>query len=424
MTFETRAITQLGDNMARTATKQYTFTWAGKNREGIEMKGQSQGPNPTAVKANLRQQGINPTRVRKQTSLFGLGGRKRRKNKVSASDIAVFARQTATMMGAGVPLVQALGIIAKGNDNPALSALVADIRSHIEGGSTLAEALSHHPKHFDDLFINLVAAGEASGALDALLERIATYKEKTEAIKAKVRKAMFYPAAVITVAIAVMGILLYWVVPQFQALFQGFGADLPAFTRLVIQLSDIIQQWWWLILIAIAVAVLLYIHARRKNYKFRRFIDSMLLKLPIIGNIFYKSVVARFARTLSTMFAAGVPLVEALDSVAGASGNLPFEEGIRQMRVQVATGQQLQLAMANTGLFPNMAQQMVAIGEESGSLDSMCTKVADIYEQEVDNQVDALSSLLEPFIMVIIGVLVGGLVIAMYLPIFQLGSVV
>lgn len=410
--------------MAKAVIKQYTFTWAGKNREGVDMKGQTQGPNLTSVKANLRQQGINPTRVRKQASLFGLGGGKRRKKKITATDIAVFARQTATMMGAGVPLVQALDIIAKGSDNPALAELVGDVRNNIEGGSTFAEALSHHPKHFDELFINLVAAGEASGALDALLERIATYKEKTEAIKAKVRKAMFYPGAVITVAIGVMGILLYFVVPQFQALFQGFGAELPAFTRLVIHLSELIQKWWWLILIGIVIATFLFVNARRKNYKFRRLIDRLLLKLPIIGNILYKSVVARFARTLSTMFAAGVPLVEALDSVAGASGNLLFEEGIRQMRAQVATGQQLQLAMANTGLFPSMTRQMVAIGEESGSLDAMCTKVADIYEQEVDNQVDALSSLLEPFIMVIIGVLVGGLVIAMYLPIFQLGSVV
>lgn len=409
--------------MARSTTRHYTFTWAGTNREGAHMKGKTQGPNQATVKASLRQQGINPGRVRKQTTLFGLGGGKRKK-KITAGDIAVLARQSSTMMAAGVPLVQSLDIIAKGSDNPALGNLVGDIRNRIESGSTLAEALAQHPKHFDDLFVSLVAAGEASGALDALLHRVATYKEKTEAVKAKVRKALFYPAAVITVAIAVMGILLYFVVPQFRSLFQGFGAELPAFTQMVIHLSQLIRAWWWLALIALILGVLAFIQIRRRSYKFRRLVDRCLLKLPIIGRILHKSVVARFARTLSTMFAAGVPLVEALDSVAGAAGNLVFEEGIRQMRTQVATGQQLQLALSNTGLFPSMTQQMIAIGEEAGSLDAMCTRVADIYEEEVDNQVDALSSLLEPFIIVIIGVLVGGLVIAMYLPIFQLGSVV
>lgn len=409
--------------MAKATTKHYTFTWAGTNREGAHMKGRTQGPNQATVKASLRQQGINPTRVRKQTTLFGLNGGARKK-KITAGDIAVLARQSSTMMAAGVPLVQSLDIIAKGSDNPALGSMVDDIRNRIESGSTLAEALAQHPKHFDDLFVSLVAAGEASGALDALLHRVATYKEKTEAVKAKVRKALFYPAAVITVAIVVMGILLYFVVPQFRSLFQGFGAELPAFTQMVIHLSQLIRAWWWLALIAIILGVIAFFQIRRRSYKFRRSVDRSLLKLPIIGRILHKSIVARFARTLSTMFAAGVPLVEALDSVAGAAGNLVFEEGIRQMRLQIATGQQLQLALSNTGLFPSMTQQMIAIGEESGSLDAMCTRVADIYEEEVDNQVDALSSLLEPFIIVIIGVLVGGIVIAMYLPIFQLGSVI
>lgn len=409
--------------MARSATKEFTFNWAGINREGTRMKGKTTGANLASVKASLRQQGINPTRVRKQTSLFGIGGENRKK-RITPADIAVFARQSATMMGAGVPLVQSLDLIAKGNKNPKLKNMVNDIRNNIQGGSTLAEALAKHPKHFDDLFVNLVAAGEASGALEALLDKIALYKEKTEAIKAKVRKALYYPGAVITVAFVVTGVMLYFVVPQFKALFQGFGGQLPAFTQMVVALSGVIRQWWWLVIIGFVAAVLLFIQFYRRSYGFHRLIDKSLLRLPVIGDILYKSVVARFARTLSTMFAAGVPLVEALDSVAGAAGNVVFEEGIRQMRTQVATGQQLQVAMANTGLFPSMTQQMVAIGEESGALDAMCTRVADIYEEQVDNQVDALSSLLEPFIMVVIGVLVGGLVIAMYLPIFKLGSAI
>ncbi|MDN5862115.1 MAG: type II secretion system F family protein, partial [Salinisphaera sp.] len=308
--------------------------------------------------------------------------------------------------------------------NASMAKLVTSIRVEIEGGTTLAEALAKHPTHFDDLFVNLVAAGEKSGALEALLDKIATYKEKTEAIKAKVRKAMYYPGAVITVAVIVMGILLYFVVPQFQSLFQGFGADLPAFTLLVIHLSELVQTWWWAIIGAIGLAAFGFTKLHQRSPAFRRLVDRVLLKLPVVGSILYKAAVARFARTLATMFAAGVPLVEALDSVARASGNILFEEAILQMREQVSSGQQLQLAMGNTALFPAMAVQMVSIGEESGSLDGMCTKVADFYEDEVDAQVDGLSALLEPMIMAVIGVLVGGLVIAMYLPIFKLGSVV
>jgi len=409
--------------MASTATKNYTFTWVGTNREGVAMKGETLGASQALVKAQLRQQGINPSRIRKKTTLFGLGGGQRKK-KIKAGDISVFARQLATMMEAGVPLVQALDIIAKGSDNPSLTRLVTDIRDHIESGSTLAASLAEHPKYFDDLFVSLVAAGEASGALETLLDKVATYKEKTESIKGKVRKALVYPTSVIIVAFIVMLILLYFVVPQFEALFHGFNATLPAFTRLVIHLSDVVQNWWWIIFIGIVLSGFLFVRFYKRSYRFHRLVDRLLLKLPVIGNILDKSVVARFARTLSTMFAAGVPLVEALDSVAGAAGNLVYEEGIRQMRSQVATGQRLQLALSNTGLFPSMTQQMIAIGEESGSLDTMCARVADIYEEEVDNQVDSLSSLLEPFIMAVIGVLVGGLIIAMYLPIFQLGSVV
>lgn len=409
--------------MAEAATKQYVFKWHGTNRDGAAMQGQTEAPSLAAVKARLRQQGINPRRVRKQTALFGIGGGKRRK-KIRPADIAVFARQSATMLAAGVALVQALDIIAKGERNPAMADLVGNIRNRIESGSTLAESLAAHPKHFDDLFVNLVAAGEASGTLETLLAKIASYKEKTEAIKAKVRKAMYYPSAIIVAAFIVMAILLYYVVPQFQSLFQGFGAELPAFTRMVIGMSNTFRQWWWVVLIGIAVAVFAFRYARRHSYRFRRAIDSLLIKLPIVGDILYKSVVARFARTMATMFAAGVPLVDALESVGAAAGNLVFEEGIRQMRIQVETGQRLQVAVNNTGLFPSMTEQMIAIGEESGSLDLMCTRVADVYEEQVDDQVDALSSLLEPLIMVVIGTLVGGLVIAMYLPIFQLGSVV
>ncbi|ROO27247.1 type II secretion system protein F [Salinisphaera orenii MK-B5] len=408
--------------MADTLTDKHTFFWTGTDRSGSRVTGRTDGPNEATIKASLRKQGITPIRVRKQTTIFGLGGK--RKKKIKSADIAVFARQLATMMSAGVPLVQSLGIIAKGADNPSLAELVSAIRNDIESGVTLAQALAQHPQHFDDLFVNLVDAGEKSGALEALLDKIATYKEKTEAIKAKVRKALFYPSAVIVVAIVVMGILLYFVVPQFQSLFEGFGADLPAFTLLVIGLSEFVQSWWWAIIGAIGAAFYGFFQARRRSRAFRRMNDRIALKIPVIGDILYKAAVARFARTLSTMFAAGVPLVEAMDSVARAAGNIVFEEAILQMRDQVSSGVQLQLAMSNTGLFPSMAQQMVAIGEESGSLDAMCSRVADFYEDEVDNQVDSLSSLLEPMIMAIIGVLVGGLVIAMYLPIFKLGSVV
>ena len=408
--------------MAKTLTEQHTFLWIGKDRNGSRVKGRSDGPNEAMVRAMLRKQGINPIQVKKKSHLFGLGGQ--RKAKIKPADIAILARQLATMLQAGVPLVQSLDIIAKGSDNKGLAQLVTAIRDDIEAGLPLADALARHPKYFDDLFVNLVAAGERSGALEALLDKIATYKEKTEEIKGKVKKALFYPTAVIIVALIVMGILLYFVVPQFQSLFQGFGADLPAFTLMVIGLSNFVQSWWYVILAAFAAAGYGFAQARQRSRNFRRTLDRLSLKLPVIGAILYKAAVARFARTLATMFAAGVPLVEALDSVARASGNIVFEEAILQMRDQVSSGQQLQLAMDNTGQFPSMAQQMVKIGEEAGALDAMCSRVADFYEAEVDNLVDSLSSLLEPMIMAIIGVLVGGLVIAMYLPIFKLGSVV
>ena len=401
------------------AAKEFMFKWEGRDRSGKRLTGQIQAANENLVKIQLRKQGINPLRVSKQSSLFGP-----RKKPITNQDIAIFSRQMATMMTAGVPLVQALEIIGKGHDNPSVGELVMSIKASIEGGSSFAESLAKHPKYFDDLFVNLVDAGEKSGSLETLLDRIATYKEKTEAIKKKVKKALTYPAAVIVIAVIVTGILLYFVVPQFADLFKGFGADLPAFTQMVIDMSNWLQAYWYIVLIVIAAIGFTYTQAHRRSAAFRRLVDKIALKLPVVGDILHKAAVARFHRTLSTMFAAGVPLVEAMESVAGAAGNILFYEGIMNIRDQIASGTQLQLAMSQTGLFPAMAVQMVAIGEESGALDSMCAKVADFYEAEVDAMVDSLSSLLEPLIMAVLGIMVGGLVTAMYLPIFKLGQVV
>jgi type IV pilus assembly protein PilC len=405
---------------AKKGPKEIVFTWEGTDKQGKRIKGQTRAVSETVVKLQLRKQGLNPTRISKQSALFA----RSKKKKILSGDIAVFSRQMATMMSAGVPMVQALEIIGRGHENPSMGELINDIKSNVESGNSLAESLGKHPLYFDDLFVNLVDAGEKSGALETLLDKIATYKEKTEALKAKIKKALVYPAAVIVVAFIVTGILLYFVVPQFQALFQGFGADLPAFTMVVIRLSEFVQQFWWMFLVAFAGITYTFIFFKKRSRNFRRLLDRIMLRLPIVGDILYKAAVARFARTLSTMFAAGVPLVDAMTSVAKASGNIVFEEAIIMMRDQISTGVQLNLTMSQTGLFPNMATQMVAIGEESGALDAMCAKVADFYEAEVDNLVDSLTSLLEPLIMVILGTLVGGLVVAMYLPIFKLGAVV
>jgi type IV pilus assembly protein PilC len=409
-----------GTGMAQALTvKEATFKWQGTDRKGNKVKGQTQAPSENFVKQQLRKQGITPLVVRKQSALLKAG-----KKKITSADLAIFLRQMATMMSAGVPLVQSLEIVGRGHENPSMGEMVMGIKAHIEAGNSFANALGKYPLHFDDLVVNLVDAGEKSGTLEALLDKVATYKEKTEAIKKKVKKALMYPTAVIIVAFIVTGILLYFVVPQFQELFQGFGADLPAFTMMVIGLSHFVQEKWWVILLGLGGTGYAFFEAKRRSAAFRRFLDRAMLKIPVVGDILYKSAVARFARTLSTMFAAGVPLVEAMDPVAKAAGNIVFQDAILVMRDQVATGQQLQLTMQQAGLFPNMATQMVAIGEESGSLDSMCAKVADFYEAEVDNLVDALSSLLEPMIMSILGVLVGGLVVAMYLPIFKLGQAI
>jgi len=404
---------------ASTTPKDSSFAWEGRDRKGTVIKGVTDGPSEAHIKLQLRKQGINPIKVRKKSALFG-----KQKKPIKGQDIAVFSRQLATMMSAGVPLVQSLEIVGRGHANPSMGEMVLGIKLTIEGGATLAESLAKYPRHFDDLFVNLVDAGERSGALETLLDKIATYKEKTESLKKKVKKAMTYPAAVIVVAMIVTGILLYFVVPQFATLFEGFGADLPAFTKMVISLSEFLQEDWWLLLTIGIGGYFGLREAHIRSAKVRRFTDRMLLKLPIVGDILYKSAVARYARTLSTMFAAGVPLVEAMDSVAKAAGNIVFTEAIMQMRDQVSTGQQLQLTMQQTGLFPAMAVQMVAIGEESGSLDHMCAKLADFYEEEVDALVDNLTALLEPLIMVVLGILVGGLVVAMYLPIFKIGAAI
>jgi len=407
--------------MAEKALKQpEVFIWTGTDKRGVRVKGQTRGTNPTIIKADLRKQGITPLTIKKQSSLFST----QKKKKITAKDIAVFFRQLATMMSAGVPLVQSFEIIGRGHDNISMRDLVLKIKSEVESGTSLSETLAKHPYHFDELVVNLVNAGEQAGVLEVLLDKIATYKEKTEYLKAKIKKAMFYPAAVIVVAIIVTAILLIFVVPQFEQLFTSFGADLPAFTRLVVNLSEFLQDWWWLVFGIAVGSVVGILQAKKRSRKFSRNMDRLILKLPIIGGIMHKASVARYARTLSTMFAAGVPLVEALESVAGATGNVVYSDAVLMIRDSVATGQQLQFAMSQTGLFPNMVEQMVAIGEESGALDSMLAKVADFYEQEVDDAVDALSSLLEPIIMSILGILIGGLVVAMYLPIFKLGAAI
>lgn len=400
------------------ALKQTPFNWEGTDRSGKKVKGKVVAKDENAVRSELRRQGVVPSRIRKQSQLFANTG------KVTPADIAIFSRQMATMMTAGIPLVQSFDIIGAGHENPAMQKLILEIKSEVEGGASLASALQKHPVHFDDLYVSLVEAGEQAGALETLLDKIATYKEKTEAIKKKIKKALFYPAAVVVVAAIVTTILLLFVIPEFESLFQGFGADLPAFTRMVIDLSNFVQARGIWLALGLVAAISAFIYFKKRSRALQHFMDRVSLRVPIIGPILEKSAIARFARTLSTTFAAGVPLVEALESVAGATGNILFEQGVMQMRDEVATGQRLQRAMENTDLFPNMVVQMVAVGEESGSLDEMSAKVADFYEEEVDNAVDSMSSLLEPLIMAILGVLVGGLVIAMYLPIFKMGAVV
>jgi type IV pilus assembly protein PilC len=405
--------------MAQTATAATPFLWEGTDRKGKKIKGKSLAADEAAVRADLRRQGVVPSRIKKQgKGLLSAAA------KITPADIAIFSRQLATMLAAGIPLVQAFEIVGNGHENASMQKLILAIKADVEGGSALAEALAKHPLYFDDLFVNLVESGEQAGALETLLDKIATYKEKTEAIKKKIKKALTYPAAVIVVAFVVTIILLIFVIPAFEDLFQGFGADLPAFTRLVIDISQFIRDQGWFLAMIFVGAVYAFLYFQKRSRAMRHFLDRMTLKTPIIGPIMKKAAIARYARTLSTMFSAGVPLVEALESVAGATGNIVYEVGVLQMKDEVSTGQRLQQAMENTDLFPNMVIQMIAVGEESGSLDEMSAKVADFYEEDVDNAVDNLSSLLEPMIMSILGVLVGGLVVAMYLPIFKMGAVV
>jgi type IV pilus assembly protein PilC len=405
--------------MAEKSIKTHVYTWEGTDRKGVTLSGELTGPSIALIKAQLRRQGISVRRVKKRSaSIFGQGKR------IKPLDIALFTRQMATMMKAGVPLLQSFDIIGEGFENPRMRKLVDDIKQQVAAGNSFANSLRQRPQYFDELYCNLVNAGEQAGALETLLDRVATYKEKTEAMKAKIKKAMTYPAAVVVVAMIVSAILLIKVVPQFQQVFQGFGAQLPAFTMMVINLSEILQQWWYLVLLLIVAIIYIFKYFRKSSQKFRNFLDRLFLKIPIVGGLVYKSSIARFARTLSTTFAAGVPLVEALDSVAGATGNIVFKTAVFRIKSDVSSGIQLNTAMRATDTFPSMAIQMTAIGEESGALDEMLDKVAGYYETEVDNAVDSLTSLMEPFIMAFLGIVVGGLVVAMYLPIFQLGSVV
>ncbi len=397
-----------------------TYTWVGLDKRGQRMKGEYQSKSVGLVKAELRRQGINPQTVKEKAKpLFGKAGKT-----IKSRDISVFSRQLATMMAAGVPMVQGFDIVAGGQNNPRMKDMLTDIKMEIEGGSSLNESLGKYPVQFDELYRNLVRAGESAGVLDTVLDTIANYQENIEAIKGKIKKAMFYPAMVLAVAVIVSAILLIFVIPQFEEVFKNFKAELPAFTQMLVNLSRFMVSSWYIILgIGIAVVVgtiMLY----KRSDKFAHFIGRMLLKLPIVGEILRQSAMARFARTLGVTFKAGVPLVEALDSVSGATGSVVYNEAVKRIREDVAVGHQLQLAIRQTGLFPNMVVQMVAIGEEAGALDKMLFKIAEFYEQEVNNAVDALSSLLEPFIMVIIGGLVGSMVVGMYLPIFKLGSVV
>lgn len=397
-----------------------TYVWSGVNKRGEKVTGNMEARSIAIVKADLRKQGIIAKKVgKKREPLFS-----KKSRKITSQDIAVFTRQMSTMMESGIPLVQSFDIVAKGQDNEKLTKLIQSVKTSVESGLTLAESLKKHPEYFNDLYCNLVDAGEQSGALETMLDNLASYKEKVESIKKKIKKALFYPIAVLIIAFLVSAALLIFVVPQFEDLFKGFGADLPALTRAVIDMSEFFQAYWYIIFSALAGSIWAFVYFKTHSQKFAYTLDKISLKLPIIGNILQKAAIARFARTLSITFAAGMPLVDALKSVSGATGNILYSNATKKIRDEVSTGQQMQVAMKGTDLFPNMVIQMVAIGEESGALEKMLLKVADFYEEEVDTAVDSLSSLLEPLIMAVLGVMVGGLVVAMYMPIFKLGAVV
>ncbi len=396
------------------------YAWEGIDKNGKRVKGEMSGVSDALIKSTLRRQGVNPLKVKKKSKpLFGDSG-----GKITTKDITVFSRQLATMMSSGVPLVQSFEIVGRGHENKAMQNLIMAIKADVEAGGALAEAFGKHPQQFDELYVNLVTAGEHAGILEDILHKLATYMEKTEALKSKIKGALFYPIAVVVVAFIITCILMIYVIPQFEDLFKGFGADLPALTQVVVNMSNWFVANWYLMFAAIGATIAGIWQAKKRSIKFAHFIDRIMLKIPIVGDILNKSAIARYSRTLATMFAAGTPLVEAMSSVAGACGNIVYYEAVMKMRDEIATGTQLQVSMRDAALFPNMVVQMVAIGEESGALDTMLSKVADWYEQEVDDAVEALTSLLEPIIMAVLGVIIGGLVIAMYLPIFKMGQVV
>jgi type IV pilus assembly protein PilC len=398
-------------------TKEITYSWEGKDKKGKITKGEMKAASETLVSSTLRRQGITVTKVKKQSSFSGKG-------KVSEKDITLFTRQLATMMKSGVPLLQSFDIVGKGHSNPAVAKLLMDIKSDVETGSSLSAAFRKYPLYFDQLFCNLIGAGEQAGILDTLLDRLATYKEKILAIKSKIKSALFYPISIVVVAFVITAVIMIFVVPAFKDLFSSFGADLPGPTLVVMAISDTFVQWWWAIFGSIGFALWFFFYTWKRSIAMQATMDRLILKIPVFGELIRKATIARFARTLATMFTAGVPLVEALDSVAGASGNRVYYDATKKVQSEISTGTSLTVAMQNSNVFPNMVLQMTAIGEESGALDSMLSKVADFYEAEVDDAVEALASLMEPIIMVVLGTLIGGLVVALYLPIFKLGEVV
>ncbi|MFT6188583.1 MAG: type IV pilus assembly protein PilC [Oleispira sp.] len=401
--------------------KNLSFEWEGTNRKGQKVKGDTSGPNLATVKAQLRKQGIQPGKVKKKsTPLLNFGGG----GKITSTDITFFTRQMATMMKAGVPLVQSFDIVGDGVDNPAMKELIAKVRDDVSAGNDFASALQKHPKHFDELFCNLIESGEQSGALEQMLDKVAIYKEKTEALRAKIKKAMMYPAITLIIASIVTVILLVKVVPTFESMFKSFGSDLPAPTKMVVAISEWTQTYWWVMLAVIVSFVVGLKQALARSPAFKDRFEELLLKTPVFGDLLMKAAVARFARVLSTTFAAGVPLVEALDSVAGAVGNSVYRKAVINVRDEVSQGQQMHFAMKATGVFPNMVVQMTSIGEESGALDTMLSKAADYFEDEVDNAVDNLTALMEPLVMSFLGVVIGGMIVAMYLPIFEMGKAI
>ncbi|MCL1122491.1 type II secretion system F family protein [Shewanella seohaensis] len=406
-------------NEQKSQLKTYTFEWKGLNRDGKKTGGELKGTSVAEVKSQLKLQGVNPKVVRKKASPFFA-----RNPDIKPMDIAMVTRQIATMLAAGVPLVTTIEMLGRGHEKQKMRELLSTILSEVQSGIPLSDSLRPHRRYFDDLYVDLVAAGEHSGSLDAVFDRIATYREKAEALKSKIKKAMFYPAAVVVVAIAVTTLLLLFVVPQFEDIFKGFGAELPAFTQMIVGISRFLQSSWYIFFAAIAISIWLFVRAHRNSQMFRDRIDELVLKIPVIGEILHKAAMARFSRTLATTFAAGVPLIDGMESAAGASGNAVYRAALLKVRQEVMAGMQMNVAMRTTGLFPDMLIQMVMIGEESGSLDSMLNKVANIYEMQVDDAVDGLSSLIEPIMMVVIGILVGGLIVGMYLPIFQMGNIV